>query len=76
MSFFDFEYQSKYETIIVVVMNVDKHVFYRDVYVFVDILKNLVIQHDDETIKNIVVACFCDFALMWYSIELLDYTRE
>lgn len=85
VGFFDFEYQSEQRAIstivgaitaIVVVVNAGKYVFYRDVYVSVDRLKNLTMQHGDETVRNVIVACLRGSTLMWYSIELPDYTRE
>jgi len=50
--------------VVAIVVNAKKHIFYCDVYVFVNRLKNLVILYDNEAIKNVIVACLRSFALM------------
>lgn len=47
------------------VVNAGKHVYYRDVYVFVDCLKDLARQHDGLNIRNVVTECLHGSALMW-----------
>lgn len=75
MKFFDSKYQSERTSIIIVaIINASKYVFYRDIYVFVNRLKDLIVLHNNNAIKNILVVCLRDFALIWYSIKLLDIT--
>ena len=75
MSYFDPEYEK--ETVKnAPVVNAGKHVFYRDVYVFVDRLKDLAVQHDDAAVKNVITACFRGSAIMWYFMELIDLKRQ
>ena len=69
VGYFDPEYQNAATGPVV---NAGKYVYYRDVYVFVDRLKDLATQHD---VKHVISACFRGSALMWYSMELTDLER-
>ena len=69
VDFFDSNYQEKNKKIVnhfafAPVVSADKHVFYRDVYAFTNRLLDLVKQHDNETIENVIIACFRNIALM------------
>ena len=71
VNFFDSEFQEKSKSFtIVIIVHENKHVFYKDVYVFVERLKNQIKQHDDEIIANLVIVCLRDLALDWYSIKI------
>ena len=81
VNFFDSNYQEKDKKIVnhlafASVVNANKHVFYRDVYVFTNKLFDLVKQHDNETIENVIIVCFRDIALMWYSMKIDDFLRN
>ena len=56
------------------VVNAGKHVFYRDVYVFVERLKDLASHRNG--VKSILTACLRGSALMWYSAELTELERD
>ena len=71
VGYFDPEYQPEHGQQGPVV-NAGKYVYYRDVYVFVDRLKDLAMQHD---VKQVISSCFRGSALMWYSMELTDLER-
>ena len=63
VDYFDSEYEkekNKHSTII----NADKYVYYKDVYIFVNCLKNLIIQYNEITVKKVIVSILRDFALM------------
>lgn len=47
-----------------VVINVEKYVFYRDVYTFVDRLKDTIIFKNSDKLKSIISQCFRNFALI------------
>ena len=71
VSYFDFEYKheknissAKIKQRYIFVVNVEKHVYYIEIYIFVDKLKNLIISHDETTIFEIFIFCFRDDALM------------
>ena len=59
-----------------VVINVKKHVFYRDVYTFVDRLKNMTISKKSNKFKNIISQCFKEFALIWHSTKLSNLKKN
>lgn len=76
VGYFDPEYQQEQGTISGPVVNADKHMFYRDVYVFIDRLKDLASQRNTITIRLIITACLRGSVLMWYSAELTDLKRD
>jgi hypothetical protein len=58
------------------VINVDRHVFYKDIYVFVDKLKNMIIIRDDDKLRTVLSQCFRDAFLIWHFIELFDIKKN
>ena len=62
--YFDFEYQTENIDKQILLVNADKHVYYRDVYVFVNRLKNMTFLRDKFVIRQIITTYFRDFALM------------
>ena len=83
MGYFDPDYQNEKEyrtTSSVVtnnpVVNAGKHIYYRDIYVFVDRLKDLARQHNDVKIRNVITECLRGSTLMWYSTKLTELERD
>ena len=79
VGYFDPEYQNEKEqgsTNNGPVVNAGKYVYYKDIYVFVDRLKDLAKQQGDIKIRNVVSECLRGSALMWYSIELTELERD
>ena len=65
MKYFDSKYQSEQGIKIStndLIVNANKYVYYRNVYIFIDKLKNLTNQRLN--IKSIIISYFRDFALM------------
>ena len=64
IKYFDSEYQTKniYKQIFLV--NADKHVYYRDIYIFVNRFKNIIFLRDKSAIRQIITICFRDFVFM------------
>ena len=68
VSYFDFEYKKKrnkttlFSSFIEFMMITNKYVYYKNVYVFVDRLKNLMSQHEHNQIRNVLKNCFRDDA--------------
>ena len=67
VKYFDFDYKQKkkYSKIEITktrfydfVVNVDKYIYYINVYTFLDKLKNLITTHDNEIVLNVVAFCF------------------
>ena len=73
VGYFDPEYQQEQGNTQGPVVNAGKYVYYRDVYIFVDRLKDLASQHD---VKQLLSACLRGTALMWYSMELTELERD
>jgi hypothetical protein len=46
------------------VINVSRHVFYKNMYVFVNRFKNMIIIRDDDKLSTILSQCFRDAALI------------
>ena len=62
------------------IVNVKRQNFYRDVYIFIDHLRNLKTIISNFRIKKLIVVCFKKKALRWYNVEFTkikkDYFRE
>lgn len=70
VNYFDSNYQQKKNNILrtrqqyIFVVNVKKHVYYIEIYNFVDKLKDLIISHDEIVVRQIIIVCFRDQILM------------
>lgn len=71
VDFFDFSYKDNS-----FIINVDKHVFYRDIYTFINRLKDMTIHRTFDKIKNFISQCFRKSALIWHSAELSDLEKK
>ncbi len=69
VGFFDPEYQDGTTGH---VTSAGKYVIYRDVYIFVEMLKNLAYTHAENTVISIIPECFRGAALMWHLAELSE----
>ena len=60
------------------VTSLSKHEIYRDIYIFVDRLKDLVNTrpYTYTIVKNMIPQCLKNSAKMWYTAELSDYKRD
>lgn len=58
------------------VTNVGKHVFYRDVYCFIDRLKDMTGHRGPDKLRNVIPQCLRGSALIWHSTELSDLEKE
>ena len=75
VGFFDPEEQEEDKPFTTIVHS-GKHVFYKDVYVFVERLQDMAKQYDEKTIENLVSECLRGDALEWYTIEIDDNFRD
>ena len=46
------------------VINVGKHVFYKDIYIFTDRLKDLTVQRRESDVKLVITICFRNSVLI------------
>ena len=58
------------------VINFEKHVFYKNVYVFANRLKNVASLRDENTFKSIISQCLRDTTLIWHSTELSNVEKD
>ena len=56
-------------------INVEKHVFYRDVYAFTDRLRNMIVIKEKHKLKTVLLQCLRKSALIWHFIELFDLKK-
>ena len=71
IEFFDFATKSTDS-----IVNIDKHVFYKNVYAFTNRLKDMTTIKNDSKLRTIISQCFREFVLIWHSIELIDLEKE
>ncbi len=58
------------------VINVNHHVFYKNIYVFVNRFKNMITIRDDDKLRTILSQCFRDAVLIWHFTELFDMKKN
>ena len=72
-------FDSNYENSIDIdqsIVNFEKHNFYRDVYIFIDHLKNLNKITSDSKVKELVIICLKKEALRWYNSKLTEIEKN
>ena len=74
IEYFDSEYEGSANTSSSIV-NVDKHVFYRDVYAFVDRLKNMASLRDEQKLRTMISQCLREFVLIWHFMKLSELEK-
>ncbi|KAM0801511.1 hypothetical protein BDR22DRAFT_888412 [Usnea florida] len=75
VGYFDPEYQQEHGSLNGPVVNAGEYVFYKDVYIFTDRLKDLAVQRGEADIKAVIALCLRGSALMWYYLELTELER-
>ncbi len=58
------------------IVNVSRHVFYKNIYVFVDRLKDMIVIREDDKLRIVLSQCFRGAALIWHFIELYDMKKD
>ena len=56
------------------IVDIGKHVMYRDVYIFMDRLEDVTIQYP--AVVNVIPTCFRGSAIMWFSNELTNEEKN
>ena len=59
-----------------VIVNVDRHIYYKNVFVFIDKLKNLKKSSFDHRMRELIVECLRDDALIWHSLKLNETEKN
>ena len=76
LEFFDFMYDSKSINTEQVMKHADKDIYFRDVHLFLDRVKDMTLIHDDQFVRKNLFICLRDIALQWYTFEILTETKE
>ena len=82
VNYFDSEYKKEkdkttlFSSFIEFIMIANKYVYYKNVYVFVDRLKNLVSQHEHNQIRNVLKNCLRGDVQIWHIYELSDIIKN
>jgi hypothetical protein len=58
------------------IVNVSRHVFYKNIYAFINRLKDMIIIRDDDKLRTILSQCFRDAVLIWHFTELFDMKKD
>ena len=75
VNYFDFDYKNSIDTNQFIV-NFDRHNFYRDVFIFIDHLKNLKKISFDSKIKKLMFICLKSDVLIWYNAKLTEIEKN
>lgn len=58
------------------VVNANKNIYYKDVYVFIKGFKNIGLIRGVEKRRNVIFQCFRGFVFIWHSIEVFDRDKR
>ena len=73
LGYFDPDYESERNESIV---SSGRHVYYRDMFVWIDHLKDLAKNHSEEELRPLITQAFRGGALIWYSTELSELEKD
>ena len=73
LEYFDSDYKSERNKFIV---SFDRHVYYRDMFVWINHLKNLVKNHNEKELRSLITQTFREGALIWYFTELSELEKN
>ena len=76
IEFFDLNYEKKSTAIEKILTHSDKNIYYKNVYVFVKKIKEIIIVLDVEQIRRNLFSCLKDTIFMWHTVELSNITRR
>ena len=77
VDFFDFDYDDDIvDNVDKSIKYFDKHIYYVDVYVFVDRLKNLISLRNENKLRIVLSQCFRDYAQEWHSLILSELKKN
>ena len=75
VNYFDFNYEDSFDTNQSIV-NSKRHNFYRDVFIFIDHLKNLKKTFFDSKMKKLISTCLKRNALIWYNTKFIEIEKN
>jgi hypothetical protein len=72
IEFFDSNFDEKFAFIDETIIHVNKNIYYKNVHVFVEWIKKMIIILEFEMIKKNLSSCLREWALMWHIAKLFD----
>ncbi len=76
IDFFDSNFDEKFAFTDETVTHAEKDTYYKDVHVFVERIKKMIIMLEFEIIRKNLSSCFRESALMWHIAKLFDVFRR
>ena len=76
LRFFDFYYDEKSSFIVSTMKYASKDTYFKDVHVFLDRAKNIVIIKNVDLVRSNLFTCLRDQTLIWYISKLIDEKRR
>ena len=76
IEYFDLDYENKDFFSTSALINAERHIFYKNIYVFIDRLKNLAQIHEIFKIKKIISTYLKKIALIWHFIEFIEIKKN
>ena len=71
INFFDFHYDEKIVVIAFAMKHVNKNIYFRDVHVFIEKVKNMIIIKEIKMIRNNLYIWLCNTTFKWYILILI-----
>jgi hypothetical protein len=76
LKFFDSAYEEKIIATAKSIQHADKNTYFRDVHLFIDRAKDIVLIKDHDTVRNNLYICFREQVMMWYTTEMTNEEKE
>ena len=73
LEYFDPDYKSERNEFIV---SFDRYVYYRDMFVWIDHLKDLAKNHSEKELRSLITQAFRGGVLIWYFTELSELKKN
>ena len=75
VDYFDFNYENSIDIDQSIVTS-NRHNFYRNVFIFIDHLKNLKKIVFENKVKNLIIICFKNEALRWFETKFIEIKKN
>ncbi len=76
LRFFDSTYDEKILTTIESMQHAKKNIFFKNIHLFIDRVKNFAMIKDYDTMKNNLYTCLRDMTMTWYTIEFFEKIKK
>jgi hypothetical protein len=76
LRFFDSTYDEKILTTVESIQHADKDIFFRNIHLFIDRVRNFAVIKDYDAVKNNLYTCLREMTMTWYTIELSDEVKK